>query len=345
MPTHCAVATTALGVFDEIPVETPPVGREEILIQHAYAGMVALDTYQADLGFFVAAYPQALGLAASGIVASVGPDIKDLKVGDRVAAFTFHGSRSKATQEYSIQPRSAVAKIPNDLDLAEAATIPDNFVTAYYTLFNQLGLPIPQFPVLEPPALAAAPILVYGAGSISGQYTIQVLHAAGYQNIIVTASPKHHDYLRSLGATHVFDYRSPTLVQDIQAVAAANTEDGKVQYALDSIGSQGTVAIVSEVISPSGKLALLLPIKEGSSIRGASDARMVLELPEDWNILPKGVTISYVSTLTYDQDEFLRENVMPKILPQLLELGLIKPSKLRLMNGVSGEKVIVKIDL
>ncbi|KAJ8457022.1 hypothetical protein ONZ45_g18483 [Pleurotus djamor] len=337
MSTHSAVATTSVGVFEEIQVETEKPGPGELLIQHSYGAMIAFDTYQVDLGYFVETYPHILGFSASGVVADIGSGITDLKVGDRVTAFTFHGSRSKALQEYSIQPRSAVAKIPQALELAEAATIPDNFVTAFYTVFNQLGFPIPtKFPVLEPPPLASAPILVYGGGAISGQYAIQVLHAAGYKNIITTASPKHHRYLRSL-------------------------DDGKVQYAIDSITSQGTIEIISKTINPSGTLALLLPIKEGSAVRGAPNSRMVFDLPEEWNVIPKGVKIVYVRTFLYDQDEFLRDNLMPKILPELLDLGLVKASKVKLMdqntfkdrvgdglellrnNKVSGEKVVVKI--
>lgn len=360
MSTHRAIATVAKGSVDEILLPTGAPGAGEILLKHSYAAMIAYDTYQADLGYGVDSYPLVLGITASGVVVDVGPGVTDITAGDRVVGATFHTPLARGLQEYSIQPRNLIAKIPHELPFDQAATIPDNFVTAFYTIFNQLGFPIPDFPAkLDPPPQASTPILVYGAGATSGQYAIQLLYAAGYTNIIATASAKHHDYLRSLGASSVFDYRSPTLVEDIGKAAGG---DGKVQYAIDSITSQGTIATIAKVISPSGTLALLLPIKEGSSVRGAPGAQMLWELPDAWNVLPKGTKYVGVRTFLYEQDEFLKGNLMPKILPRLLDLHLVKPSKVLLLdqgsfkervaegldllrnNRVSGEKVVVKID-
>jgi hypothetical protein len=51
-----------------------------------------------DAGFFVYNYPTTLGFNSSGTVAEVGPDVHDLKVGDRVS----DRSRSTYTQLRSI---------------------------------------------------------------------------------------------------------------------------------------------------------------------------------------------------------------------------------------------------
>lgn len=93
----------------------------------------------------------------------------------QVTAFTYGPSTRKALQEYTILPYTFVAKVPASLPLEAAATIPDNFVTAYYTLFDQLGLPVPKTlgladKVEEKPEQADTPILIYGAGATSGQY-------------------------------------------------------------------------------------------------------------------------------------------------------------------------------
>ena len=44
-------------------------------------------------------------------------------------------------QEYVTKLRSGVAKVPGSISLEEAATLPDNFVTAFYTVFSQVGSP------------------------------------------------------------------------------------------------------------------------------------------------------------------------------------------------------------
>jgi NADPH:quinone reductase-like Zn-dependent oxidoreductase len=262
--------------------------------------------------------------------------------------------------------------------LAEAATFPDNFVTAFYTIFNQLGLPIPSsFPAPASPPLATTPILVYGAGSTAGIYAVQLLQLAGYRKIIATASAKHHDYLRSLGATDVFDYRIPTLVQDITAAIGG---DGKVLLAIDAVTSEATLQQLGKVMSPLGKLAILLPIKEGASVTTGLDQEMYWEIRHDKTPFPKGTEIIPVRTFNYQQvsrsitvniflwlifekDATLRDKLMPQILPALLEAGHIKPARVRLMdkgslkeqvgtglellreNKISGEKVVVKVSV
>jgi NADPH:quinone reductase-like Zn-dependent oxidoreductase len=184
--------------------------------------------------------------------------------------------------------------------LDAAATIPDNFVTAFCTFFNLLSLPIPpSFPASSPPPLASLPILIYGAGSTAGQYAIQLLHSAGYKNIIATASAKNHDYLRSLGATSTFDYRSPDLVKDI---ATAVGGDGKVTLALDCITAvEDSMATIAKVISPQGSLAILLPVKIGTTLTVDDVAKMSWDIPEDKNPLPEGTNVVQVRAFEYQE--------------------------------------------
>jgi NADPH:quinone reductase-like Zn-dependent oxidoreductase len=137
--------------------------------------------------------------------------------------------------------------------------------------------------------------LVYGAGSTTGQYAIQLLHAAGYTNIVATASAKHHGFLRTLGATHVFDYSSPTLAADI---ARAVGGDGKVALALDSITADGTIAKIAQVLRPDGAVALLLPVKVGDNV-AVGDAGMLHAIPDEQNPFPKETKIVYVRTFMY----------------------------------------------
>ncbi|CAA7268084.1 unnamed protein product [Cyclocybe aegerita] len=321
--------------------------------------MIAFDTYVTDRGFYVQEYPWTLGFSGAGTIKRLGAKVNGLSVGDRVTFFGMGPSRSKSLQECSVQPRSVVSKIPDSLSLEEASTIPDNFVTSFYTLFNQLALPLPSsFPAQTPPPLSKTPILVYGAGSTAGVYAIQLLHLAGYKKILATASKKHHEYLRSLGATDTFDYNSSTLVEEIAKTVG---EDGKVLIAVDCITADGTLAILGKIVSPLGKIALLLPIKEGNAVIGGQEQRMYFEVAEDSNPFPKGTKIVYVRTFNYQKDEYLKQNLMPKILPRLLDSGYIKPTQVRLLekgsfkervgtgldllrnNQISGEKVVVKV--
>ncbi|KAL0951910.1 hypothetical protein HGRIS_008565 [Hohenbuehelia grisea] len=222
-------------------------------------------------------------------------------------------------------------------------------------------LPIPEsFPILSPPPLASEPILIYGGGSLVGQYMVKVLHAAGYANIITTASPKHHELLRALGAAYTFDYHSPTLVADIAKTVGG---DGKVKLVMDPIAAKASLSIIGGIIDPQGTLAVLAPLKEGSSITVGSADEIYISFPPHWDgILPKDLKVLIVSTgRGFEKVPHMRDNVMHRILPQLLESGIIKPSrsllvdqgslKDRALKGldllrkgqVSGKKLVIKI--
>lgn len=190
-------------------------------------------------------------------------------------------------------------KIPDSLALEAAATIPDNFVTAFYTLFSQVGLPLPaSFPSSSTPPLANTAILIYGAGSTSGQYAVQLLALAGYKNIIATASKRNHELLRSLGATSTFDYNSPTIVEDIQSAVGG---DGKVLLSMDCIAATVTLETIAKVISPLGTLAILLPVKEGKTVTGSMEEQMHMSFPDHLNPLPKETKVVLVRTFLYQQ--------------------------------------------
>ncbi len=262
----------------------------------------------------------------------------------------------------------------------ESASLSDNFITAFWTLFGpNLKLPHPlTFPAPVPPADADEPILVYGAGASAGQYTVQLLKLAGYTKIFVTASAHNHAHLKDLGASHAFDYRNPDFVDEILTAAG-----GKIKTAVDIIAARPSLDAISKVVGPGSKVAILLPVKKGETVTNAADSDMVLGIPDTVRAKFTGVELIPVATFQYQtvsdlwtfapsapfadyvraKDEYVRENLMPKILPELLANGLVKPNRIRLLkegtlkervevgldllrnNKVSGEKIVVEINV
>jgi len=336
-----------------VPTSAP--GPNEVLVKVEYAGVTPLDTAMADFGLFIQSYPTRLGFNAAGTVVKVGSDVKSLVVGDKVTAYG-PAPDAKALQQYGVFDALLCAKVPESQDLASAATYPDNFVTAYYLLFVQLGLPAPStFPATTPPTKAASPILVYGAGSTVAQYIVQLLKLAGYTNILTTASKKHHAYLSELGATKNFDYASPTLADEIREFAGAS-----IPIAIDVISTFGTLGAISKFIDPKGKLAVLLPVKEGQRLH---DGPSLFEIPKERSPFGAEVEIVYVGTFEYMMTNPESKYLMSTLLAGLLASASLKPNKVVLLDGkfgdlkgradeglnrmragaVSGEKLVVKI--
>jgi NADPH:quinone reductase-like Zn-dependent oxidoreductase len=77
----------------------------------------------------------AFGLEAAGVLCRIGPDVKNLRVGDRVM---FLGHSSFAT--HTIISEQLCARMPDDLNFEDGATMPCVFSTSIYSLFNIGGL-------------------------------------------------------------------------------------------------------------------------------------------------------------------------------------------------------------
>ena len=164
-----------------------------------------------------------------------------------------------------------------------------------------MSLPIPKsYAGDDTPPLANTPILIYGGGSTAAQYTIQLLKAAGYKKILTTASPHHHEYLKSLGATDVFDYRSTSLTEDVIKAAG-----GKIKLVLDSITAEATIAAISKFIDPEGTLAILLPIKKGDRVRADGDASAMSFELSPGHPLAKTVLVKSVRAFLYQEVSIL----------------------------------------
>jgi NADPH:quinone reductase-like Zn-dependent oxidoreductase len=78
-----------------------------------------------------------------------------------------------------------------------------------------------------------------------GLYAIQLAHIHSIP-VITVCSPKHFDLCKSLGATHVFDYRGANVVQSIQAAAP------NIEYVFDCIGNESSSKLSSQTVPPEG---------------------------------------------------------------------------------------------
>jgi NADPH:quinone reductase-like Zn-dependent oxidoreductase len=82
-----------------------------------------------------------------------------------------------------------------------------------------------------------------------GAYAVQLGALAGL-TVIATASPKNFDYVKSLGATFVFDH-SGDVVSEVH-----NVTSGRLNYAIDAISAE-TAEKASKTLSSGGQLATI----------------------------------------------------------------------------------------
>lgn len=149
---------------------------------------------------------------------------------------------------------NAAAAIPDSLTFEQAVTLPLAVSTASVGLYlpDHLGLPLPS----TSPESTGKTLLVWGAASSVGATAVQLAVASGLR-VIATASPANHQFIKDLGASAVFDYRSPTVVNDI-----VNELRGKeIAGAYDTISEEATFGPLSAIAEELGGLpaASVLP--------------------------------------------------------------------------------------
>ena len=334
MTSHPAVVTVAKGAALEI-LEVPtvtPTGNE-VRLRNEWTASTPLDLHQND-GALLVKHPQVLGDGVAGTVVEAGPESR-LKVGDKVFGFTYRSQAEKAYQRYVTAPEFLLGKIPPGFSMQQAVTVPNNFVTAWQTSINDLGLELPwPKPDNYVPPQADESIVVWGGSSSVGQYAIQILKYYGYNNILTTSSKAHHTKLEKYGAAHCFDYREGDVTEAIRTYVRQQSRSGDttVKYIIDTIGSQtGSVQPVARIAQAGSVVAIMLPVIIKDAGQGVEPAYgMDGTKCADW---AKGVEVRGVRTHFYLQNEFLKEKLQSEIMPKALESGIIEPNNQVIVEG------------
>src|ERR1700694_70455 len=164
-----AITIVSFGGVEGLEVrevaDAPRATIDRVRVRVHAAGLNRADILQR-LGRYPAppGYPQEIpGLEFAGEVAEVGDDARRWKVGDRVFGIIGGGGQA----EFVTLPESHLAEIPPNLDWAEAASIPEVFMTAHDALFTQCGVKMGER------------VLIHAAGSGVGTAAIQLVRAAG----------------------------------------------------------------------------------------------------------------------------------------------------------------------
>jgi NADPH:quinone reductase-like Zn-dependent oxidoreductase len=185
--------------------------------------------------------------------------------------------------------------LPKGFTFAEAVTLPNNFVTVFHTLTTDLGIETP-WPKADGyvPKDAEKSVLIWGGSSSVGQFAIQILRYYGYKHILATASRKHHDKLRNLGAKQVFDYNDKNIFSEILEEGGSSG----IPLIFDCIGSKsGSIAPISKIAKAGARVAILLPvIVRDSTETEDPEYEMDVTVAADWQ---QGVDARGVRTHFY----------------------------------------------
>ncbi|MDI1491298.1 MAG: hypothetical protein OHK93_002507 [Ramalina farinacea] len=331
MSTHAAIVTVSpRSPLQVLQLPTPVPTANEVLIRNLWTASTPLDLHQADGGLLVT-HPQVLGDGTAGTVTAVGPEVKRLKVGDRVFGFTWRNPKEKAHQEFVCAPEKLLGVVPEGVSFQEAVTLPNNFVTAFHTLVTDLHLELP-WPKPEdwspPPNLATKQILIWGGSSSVGQFALQLLNYYGYTHVTTTASPANHPLLRRCGppGLRIHNYRPAS-------TAISTLSQQPFDLVLDCIGSlSGSLTPISRIVSKTGAVvAVLLPV---IVVPATEHEKPEYDMrPEEVVEWAKGVEVVGVRTHHYLDNEWMGEYLQGVVMPGMLDRGVVTPQKQRVVEG------------
>ncbi|MET9414169.1 NADP-dependent oxidoreductase [Streptomyces klenkii] len=242
-----------------VETDRPVPGPTEILVRVRAAGVNPVDWKTRVRGRYYTGDipPFGLGFDVSGVVEAVGDGVTLYAPGDEVYGMPRFPHPAGAYAEYVAAPTRHFAPKPQGLDHVQAAALPLAALTAWQAVVDTARVTEGQR------------VLIHAAAGGVGHLAVQIAKARGAY-VIGTASAGKHDFLRSLGADELIDYRE----QDF----AGELED--LDVVVESISGDYPARSL-RTLRPGGTLVSLLPLEEPvlaeARERGIRAARMMVE--------------------------------------------------------------------
>ena len=197
----------------EVPVPQPKPA--EALVKVHIAGVNSIDAQFRD-GRLRTPLPFIPGQEGAGVVSSLGPQVKFLKVGDRVAWSGTLGSYA----EYVSVPEEHLIPIPHSITDEQATAAMVHGLTAHYLANDAHKLK------------AGETALIHAAAGGVGLLLVQLAHATGARVIGTVSSEEKGRLAREAGADEVIIFTRQDFEQEVQRLT-----DGKgVDVVYDGVG-------------------------------------------------------------------------------------------------------------
>ena len=213
-------------------IDLPDPGPGEVRIRHTAIGLNFQDIY-ARSGLYPVPLPSGLGTEAAGVVEAVGPEVADLRVGDRVCYIS--GPVLGACASHRNYPAARVLKSPAHMSDEQLAAMMLKAMTVEYLVQRCVPVKAGQFVLWH----AAAG----GVGLLAGQWGRHL----GARMIGVAAGPEKCRLALDNGYAFCID----RLSEDVALRVREITEGQGVPVVFDSVGKNSFEASLAS-LSPRG---------------------------------------------------------------------------------------------
>ena len=270
-----------------------PVPRDnEILIEIKAAGL-----NRADIAQKKGLYPpppgasEVLGLECSGVVESVGKEVKSKKPGDEVMALLGGGGYA----EYVTCHEFHAINKPKNLNWIEAASIPEVYATCWLNLF------------LEASMQKGDKVVFHAGASGIGTAGIQLANVFDCESFVTAGTEEKIKFCLNLGASDG-EIRSNDIFSKIKEWAP-----GGVNIILDPVGGEYFERNL-DVLSTEGKLIVI-------GLMGGAKANLNLGL---LMVKRQKIIGSTIRARSNETKNIVMQELSEKVIP-LFESGMLKP--------------------
>jgi NADPH:quinone reductase len=216
----------------DLPIPQPKANEAVVKIQAA--GVNFIDIYNRE-GRYKQPLPLVLGQEGAGTVSAVGADVRNVKVGNRVAYTMVLGSYA----EYAAVPADKLVKIPEGVSEREAAGAILQGMTAHYLAYD------------THPLKKGETALVHAAAGGVGLLLVQMAHNIGARVIGTVSTEEKAKLARDAGADDVILYTQT----DFEAETKRLMNGKGVDVVYDSVGKT-TFDKGLNLLRPRGMMAL-----------------------------------------------------------------------------------------
>jgi NADPH:quinone reductase len=229
--------------LEDVPEPTPKPG--EAVVKVDAAGLNYIDVYFRS-GLYKADYPLTLGLEAGGTVTAVGPNVSEVKVGDKVAYTGVPG----AYAQFATVPAARLVVLPSGVSTRQGAAAMLQGMTAHY-------LACSTYPLKK-----GDTCLVHAAAGGVGLLLCQIAKMRGARVIGTVSTDEKAKLAREAGADETIIYTR----QDFEAEVKRLTDGKGVQVVYDAVGKttwdkslnslapRGLIALYGQSSGPIGQI-------------------------------------------------------------------------------------------
>ncbi len=217
--------TGAPDVLELRDFELPwPRNSDEVLVRIEAAGINPADTFFRVFGTYLGEGPgTVLGHDGAGVVEAIGDAVTSVRVGDRVCFCNGGlGGDLGTYARHAIVPEWLLARVPDSVEITQAAALPLVFITAWEALVERARLGKEER------------ILIHGGAGGTGQIAIQIARQLKARIATTVSSEEKSDLVAALGAELAINYHRDDFVT---AVRDWTDGDG-VNVVLDNVGPE-----------------------------------------------------------------------------------------------------------